>query len=721
MRAHARAARFGAALLWLVLLGLPVSALAVEAPPPPDTEDEGVGEIEAPEAAADGARVYRLDDTVVTTTRRRTERLATTIPVDVLSRESLDELLPVALGDVLSAAPGLSTVKPSGGYFQNPSIRGLGGRRVVILVDGRRIDTEKTMGVTGYFVDLASVQRVEIVRGPGSVLYGSDAIGGVINIITVDPLSRDGVSAGYRLTTDTNSGLLSNALRVGWSSERFALEITGRYREAGDYETGDGERIETSGYSDGTVGLKLAWRPSEHHVLRLNGDGFFGMNLGKAANELDDEKRRRILFPHDRHAMARLAYEGSGLSRLVEAVSIDAWFDLTDRLQRVRFWNDLEVQPNHLTSVVEKQGDFRMLGGTGTVSLGPAEGNALTIGVDGSYKLMDQVQRSHAVIGGDVKAPIEVSLMDGTSMWSVGAFAQDEHRFGRRWRLLAGLRWDGHGGRHEAEGEEPTTSFDNAVSGNLGLLFHPTPSMALSLNLGRAFRAPTAKEKFLTIDSCKGRLRGSTDVVPEHSTNVDLGWKGVWGPLTYELYAFSVLIEDFISLAAADEVATYDYTNIGLAWLVGGETRLALDFPRLLGPVGLRIAGALSYVRGEDLETGDPLAQIPPLGVRSSVRFYGTQPPGLRSFYLEASLRCAAAQDRVSPAGSVSADTEATTGAYLTADVGLGMRFAAGSLGLSPGLFVRVENLADTGYRDHLSSVAAMGRTVRIGFSLDYD
>ena len=134
----------------------------------------------------------------------------------------------------------------------------------------------------------------------------------------------------------------------------------------------------------------------------------------------------------------------------------------------------------------------------------------------------------------------------------------------------------------------------------------------------------------------------------------------------------------------------------------------------------MRTSTAVSYVRGEDLEPGDALAQIPPLRNRTSIRLYGKQLPGIKQFYIEGTVRFAAKQDRVSPSASVSPGAEKPTGRYLVGDGGLGLRFAGGSLGFAADVFVRVNNIGDTAYRDHLSSVEDMGRTVKLGLVIDY-
>ncbi len=724
----------GFSLFWLTI-GLEALAVETGISPTDDSKSgefgekvEGEAEMEETHANADtvsdegsagtdGAD-HEMNDVVVTATRGRSTRLNTTVPVDAVRRREIEERMSGNVGEAVEETPGVALNSPAGGYFTNPNIRGLGGRRVILLIDGRRVDTEKTMGVTGYFVGMNDIERIEIVRGPGSVLYGSDALGGVVNLITIDPLQQGGLTADYRLTVGSNNSEIGNFTGFGWANERFGVRASAWLREADNYNTGNGKHVMNSFYRDRIFSLKLAYRPHPRHTLRLLGDVYLGENIGKAENGADREKYRRVTFPEDRHYMTMLSYEGVDLADRVTKLHLSGYFDFTDRHQRMAFYTEdysRQVTDKH------KYGDFMTVGATVFSTFTFWENNDLTFGGDTWHKFLSLKETTQAVLPG-IEAPMsEARPLDDTRQFGGGVFLQDEQRFGEKWKLSGGVRWDGIENEYPEKDEKMQTDFDQAVSGNLGLLYQPIRSMSLTLNGGRAFRSPTLKEKFVEVSSCKGDLCGSPDVRPETSWNIDAGLKGYWKFLTYEFYFFNVFITDYITLRESDrDNCQYEYTNIGKAWLIGGESRLTFDFDHIYKNLGIKFWTSASYVRGEDRNSSDPLPQIPPLRAQAGIRFYGGSAPVLKRFYVEALGRYNARQDRVAPGSAATSDVEKPTGSYFLADASLGFRFRPFDPGIAVSTFLKVANIADTSYRDHLSTVEGMGRNIKIGLAVHY-
>ncbi len=674
-------------------------------------------EEEEKEASKEGF-VHEMQDVVVTATRSTTTKMNTTVPVDSIRRADFERTMPVNVGEALDGVPGVSLNSPSGVYFTNPNLRGLGGRRVIMLLDGRRIDTEKTMGVTGYFVGMNGIERIEVVRGPGSVLYGSDALGGVVNIITEHPLSQEGLEADGGLVVGSNNAEIGSYAAVGWADEHFGFKFSTTLREANDYTSGNGEKIENSHYQDRIFTLDMAYRPHPKHTLRLLGDIYLGGDIGKAVSEADLEKNRRVHFPEDRHYTGMLSYEAVDLGERWRKLHLSGYFDWTDRHQKMDFYS---TDYSRLVTKKNKYGDFMTFGSSlySTFRLIPS--NDFTVGADYRYKTLDLEETTQAVVPGIETPEEKTSPFDGAAQFGGGVFVEDVQRLGERWMLNAGLRWDGIDNDYPVEEKGTQTDFDQAMSGNVGVLFHPMESMSLTLNGGRAFRSPTMKEKFVEISSCKGDLCGNPSVRPETSWNVDAGLKGFWRFLTYEFYAFNIFITDFITLRDSDkENCQYEYTNIGEAWLIGGEGRLTFDFRHIVKSLGLKFWTNASYVRGEDRKNGDPLAQIPPFRGQAGLRLYGSNRPVLKRFYAEIVGRYNGQQERVAPSSSVSSENERVTGRYFLADALLGFKFMPFGPGMSVDTFLRIHNLADTGYRDHLSAIDGMGRNAKIGLTVHY-
>ena len=134
-------------------------------------------------AAGGAEKTLELDNVVVTPTGSEKEAFDTSLPVNLIQARDIEERIVVSVADLFRTEPGVDAVTAGPGSV-HPMIRGLQGERVLVLVDGIRLSEQRPGGNHVFSLDPAQIERVEVVRGPASVLYGSDAIGGVVNFIT---------------------------------------------------------------------------------------------------------------------------------------------------------------------------------------------------------------------------------------------------------------------------------------------------------------------------------------------------------------------------------------------------------------------------------------------------------------------------------------------------------------------------------------------------------
>ena len=203
----------------------------------------------------------------------------------VLTREELEQRAPQRLYQALESIAGAS--KLGDGADAVPVLRNLGRGRTLILIDGARVTAERRAGPSATFVDPASLASVEILRGPGSVVYGSDAFGGVLNAVTRDPeLDRRHLSYGVEGSfdaADEHSGFVGGSTPIGAG----ALLVEGHFRDAGNF--GDGRRRR-----DLQLGLQLVRRGA---ALRRAGGHGAGCGVGS-----ESRPRRRSRQGGDRLA-----------------------------------------------------------------------------------------------------------------------------------------------------------------------------------------------------------------------------------------------------------------------------------------------------------------------------------------------------------------------------------------------------------------------------------
>ena len=181
----------------------------------------------------------------LTVTATRTERDAQLVPLrtDTLTAEGLEAKSPLSTGAALLLAPGITPVS-SGPMQERPRLRGLDSTRVLVLVDGERLNNARTAtdrsGTEVSLVDLASVDSVEVVGGAGSVLYGTDALAGTINIRTTQPRFSDGLKLTYGFDgfySSNESGGRGTAT-FGASTRRFTFQLLGTLEQFDDYHAG---------------------------------------------------------------------------------------------------------------------------------------------------------------------------------------------------------------------------------------------------------------------------------------------------------------------------------------------------------------------------------------------------------------------------------------------------------------------------------------------------
>ncbi len=216
-----------------------------------------------------------LDEIVVTGKKSKKEKIVfdSPDPVIVLTREHIDRIKPKSIGDLFLYEPGLDITDDATYWARKPMIRGLAADRVLVIVDGARLKTHLGMG--GAYLSLIDpdmVETIEIIKGPKSVMYGSNAIGGVIKITTKDPKKTAQMSkvtgsleTGYTSVNKMKSG------RVGVAGNSGKVSFVGgiSYRDAGDYDLPDGGQ-EESAFKENNIDFSLSYDIKKDHNMEFS-------------------------------------------------------------------------------------------------------------------------------------------------------------------------------------------------------------------------------------------------------------------------------------------------------------------------------------------------------------------------------------------------------------------------------------------------------------------
>jgi len=637
------------------------------------------------------------EELVVTAARYEQDAYTTPLPISSLSQEDLERLRPERLVDALKTMAGVEFTG-EGPFRGLPVIRGLSSNRILILVDGERLNNarESTQfaGIQPGLVDLAEVERVEVLRGPASVLYGSDAIGGVINIITKKkPFSPDAFSVDGGASYEYGTAAEASRARaeVNGAGGRVAFHVGASYANVGNYESPRGE-VPNSGMEQWSANGSLRLLLADTSALRVDVESVNTRDVGfpgydPATSGVD------IRFPRFDRDKVGMSYEAGGVLGL-DTLTLRAYAQQVVKESRrnirigQRFFSN-----NTTTSEIDSTG----LSGQGSLRRGA---HLLTFGVDFARDQVHDETLAESTFGSST----DVAVPDSTQR-GIGVFLQDEMNPSERLGLVAGVRGDWYAFTSRNDPRYPGEPFDvqeSAMSGSLAARYALTSSVQLTASVGRAFRAPNLQERAYTglVSTGDTWVLQNPELGPETSLNVDAGAKFRTGRTTGSVTVFRNRVEGLIALEFLGEdpdtgLLLSRFANIDAAILQGAELELQTALNRRWSAFTVA-----SYTRGTDDTTGDPLPLIPPLKVVLGTRF------DIGRAWGEVATRIVARQERIPP--DTVADTYEETPGFTVWDVRGGVELGAGFH-----LQVAVDNVLDKAYHEPFNRRLESGRNLR--------
>ena len=668
--------------------------------------------------------------------------------VTVVTREDIARQGPQVIAQALAYQ--------TGAFFQQSGpgqgiviVRGLKGSEVLHLVDGMRLNNAFFRNSPSQYLGLVDPQnlaQIELLRGPNATIYGSDAMGGVVHVLTPEQhFDSDGwdLRGGARAYYDSAdlersgrvhlaSGNRQLSVAAGFSYSEFGQR---RLAEPGQSPDGAGgftleDRVNDTDYRSRGWDFKTLWTPAGGHELMAAAQsfevpelqryfqtvpGYSGAAPSRQIAEFRDDRR----FYHLRYRYALpLAFLENIELHLARQVMTD------DRLDR----NNPQSPPPPLRD--EFTFNRSTLDGFTAQAESGAGAHRLRYGIE-LYR--DQVDssayRETPPDSGTISYPNGTSFFspfpDGSRADDFGAYLFDEWRAGADWLFEAGLRYS----RHETEIAQGDRAFGAGLSqddftGSLGLRHVLTPSLAWTANLGRGFRAPNLFDLALVGQRANDRVViANLDLKPESVTTVDMGLKAVGGGWASEVTVFYTDYADRIVTVnpafaegtpecpndgdpATDGCAQNQ--NIAQSRYYGLESgaRYAFD-----GTVGLRCT--LNYTWGDQEQNGTstPANRVPPLNGMFRVEF---RP--LASVSIEPYLFWAGRQDRLDPSDLTDSRINPNGSAgYAIANLRAGWTPSPGAR-----LQLDLRNLLDQPYREHGSGIdgAGLGAALTAQFSL---
>ena len=535
---------------------------------------------------SEAKEIVKLEKTVVTATKTEVSLKDAPGAIIIITAKEIEA---IPAGDILEIIREKAGIFLSGrtmGGRKTISIRGLENRHSLILIDGRRIAaSDAVMGHSDFentWVPIESIERIEIVKGPLSALYGSEAIGGVINIIT-RPITEKwtgGVKAGGGFLDSGDGGESGNyGLFAGGPllKDRFGLSLSANYIRDEDIPDKDDDTIsEIEGKEIFSFGSALVFTPSKDHEVKAS------YNFAHEDRWRDDSRRGNLyegLYDLDRY-MAGLGWKGT----MGPTISnVKAYHSKIDKVSTNKYENGNKTNtPEKLTNdVIDAQTSFSVM--KNLVTLG---GEFREETLEAESMADDEDDATHSAL-----------------------FFQDELELFNRLLLTIGLRWDEH------------EFFGSQTSPRIYALYRFTEKINLKAGFGQAFNAPTIKQVSKNYHASTGphEFFGNSDVEPEKSNNYEVGVNYFSDLIDAKIYYFHNEIDDLIvwdQFGSQGRTKLFKAENIDSARTRGVETEfeatLFSDFA---------LSAGYTYLDAKDTENDERLTGKPRHTVGANLKY----------------------------------------------------------------------------------------------------
>ena len=484
----------------------------------------------------------------------------------LVSEEGIEQRAPERLVQALESVAGAS--KLGEGADSVPALRGLARGRTLILLDGARVSAERRAGPSATFVEPASLDSIEVLRGPGSVVYGSDAFGGVINAITRDPepgafrLRFQLEGAFDRL--DEESGYLAASTEIGGG----LLFADFHGSSADDAEAGDGVAINNSSFDSHGGSLRYVY-DTRRGRLRFSLAADRTADLGKAAI---DSNVIRSVYPDEKSDRFQVSYVGAaGSWETLEAALFYGNYRIVldrERLPAPGTSRRIDRSDNDAADAgLRFTGGRELAGGRLQVGL-ESHGR---FGLEAIFNRTEYAADAVTVSRFTPSTPIE-----DAHQWTTGIFSTWTKPLSSRFSLGLGLRAD----RIEVEnvggyfGDDQQT--ESPISGNLALTFLPADGWSATVQVARGFRVPTLSDRYFRGPSGRGFVTGNPLLEPEKSRQYDVALRWGQGSTALAAYAYRYEIDQLIERYPVGN--NFFFRNRGEAVVRGAELEAQTRF-----------------------------------------------------------------------------------------------------------------------------------------------
>ncbi len=564
------------------------------------------------ENTIDDKAPVKLSQLVVTATRTERDAYHTPNTINLITSKDIHErLLSRSVPESLKYTPGVLVQKTAHGHG-SPYIRGFTSFRTLFLIDGIRLNNSVFRpGPNQYWntVDPSSINRIEVVKGAGSVLYGSDAIGGTVNAVTRSAVSyKQGLDWSPALSYRFASAEQSHTGRAEiefTKDNRFGLLAGGVFKDYGDMDGGRNiGRQPNTGYHEWDADFKMDYRITSDSTITLCHQTVNQEDIWRthktiyaqswAGTAVGNEKKR--VFDQNRH-LTYIQFHDKELTSFLNNFKVSLSHQLHDEERsRIKKDDKGDVQGFDVNTL-----GFWIQAGTET-----SFGN-WTYGIDYYHDFVDTYKRSYNADGSLKSTAIQGPVADDSTYTTFGIFVQNEIQVMDRLELIPGLRYTyihADAGKFEdpnTGNEESLSESYNAFTGSLRLRYQIDEAGKWNVFAGvsQGFRAPNLSD-LTRLDSARSNEieTPSPDLDPEKYITSEIGLKTSHELVRAQAVYFYTIIDDQITRTPTGNVIGGDdevtKRNSGDGYVHGIELNAAYDFYP-----SFTLFGALTWIYGE--------------------------------------------------------------------------------------------------------------------------
>lgn len=620
------------------------------------------------------ARDVTLDKVIVSA--RGVESMQSQTPggTGVVEKEEIVLAPKASIADSIARIAGVSRTGESP-WGQDVSIRGLSGASVVVLIDGMRVNTATEINARLGFINPLDVERVEVLKGPASVLYGTGSTGGVINIITkkgaFTPEEHLGgeMIAGWSTNPQGGDGYLRSVL----SRENFWLQVSGGLRDHASYYGGDSTRMPNSQFDD--IYLRMA---GEARFSDLLTGAFQVMNIeagnvGIPGGSSTMPQTAPIRYPRTANFLASGDLTFTPDSEIVRAVALNVYYMKNERKVEIE-------NPTVAVRLINPQALHETVGGKLQTELALGDHTVIT-GADAWSWHMTSKRLRYLVAG----AVLEDQPTPNTKQTSAGVFIEDNWKLDDQFTLNIGGRLD----RVQATNKENadytgSTKVQAGWNAHAGLTWNPVEHWSHTLLAATSYRVPDILERFKNISLAGGMTSvGNPDLDPEKSYFFEYGLHYITDTFSASGSVYTNFLTDYIAETLATPTQ-YRMTNIGEARIYGSELEADWRFAR-----SWNLYGNIALANGRDMRNKEALRNIAPVNGMGGIKYANN------GFWARVETPWALGQSEVP-------DGVRRTDAWVTVNTAAGYGFDWSRLHHE--ISVVVNNLFDKKYKNYLAN-----------------